>query len=67
MLISAPLLAIGSTAYAIYLLGAWALIGLGVLFLLLPLQVYVILFIIILTEYRPIGHAVNLQCLNSAS
>lgn len=38
ILISGPLLAIGSTAYAIYLLGAWALIGLGVLLLLLPLQ-----------------------------
>lgn len=38
MIISGPLLAIGSTAYAIYLLGAWALIGLFILLLLLPMQ-----------------------------
>jgi hypothetical protein len=38
-LLAGPLLVIGATAYAIYLLGAWALIGFGILLLVLPLQV----------------------------
>ena len=39
MILAGPLLAIGATAYAIYLIGAWALIGFAVLLLLLPMQV----------------------------
>jgi hypothetical protein len=38
-LLAGPLVVIGATAYAIYLLGAWALIGFGILLLVLPLQV----------------------------
>ena len=38
-LVSGPLFAIGATAYAITLIGAWALIGFVILLLLLPLQV----------------------------
>jgi len=39
VLISSPLLLVGATAYAICLIGAWALIGLVILLLTLPVQV----------------------------
>jgi len=38
-LISGPLFAVGATAYAITLIGAWALIGFVILLLMLPVQV----------------------------
>jgi len=38
-LISGPLFAVGATAFAISLIGAWALIGFVILMLMLPVQV----------------------------
>jgi len=38
-LISGPLFAVGATAYAITLIGAWALIGFAIMLLMLPIQV----------------------------
>lgn len=38
-LVSGPLFAVGATAYAVSLIGAWALIGFVILLLLLPVQV----------------------------
>jgi len=38
-LISGPLFAVGATAYAISLIGPWALIGFVILLLMLPVQV----------------------------
>ena len=38
-LITGPLFALGATAYAVSLIGAWALIGFVILLLVLPVQV----------------------------
>lgn len=38
-LVSGPLFAVGATAYAVTLIGAWALIGFAILLLMLPVQV----------------------------
>ena len=47
-LIGGPLLLIGATIYAIYLIGPWALLGFFILLLLLPVQVLPFVFLLIL-------------------
>jgi len=52
-LISGPLFAIGATAYAVTLIGAWALIGFVILLLMLPVQVGLISGALPALLYRP--------------
>ena len=46
MMITAPFLGLATTCYAIYLIGAWALVGFAILLFLFPLQVKMLIYII---------------------